>query len=189
LQLQVQPSTQGTTDKVSTCFSSTESEGYTGDETTITSGTCAEIGTDGSVKLSVYKGGVADVKLSQNFQVQESAQVGANFTYSPDGTLHLSVYSKTSVEFTVLGILKATWSSSVTIDVMKMISSPGAFFTLSWLKVKFSLCIGGFCPPIPGKAALIAGIIGGVVGALALWKFFRARSGKSKSGQGGIEMT
>jgi hypothetical protein len=177
LKLQVEFSNQGTTNKVSTCFSSTKSDvapakgkrktaGKKKNGTTkgaidagIDTGTCVEIGADGSVGLIVYKGGEAEIKLSKTFQVETSAQVGANLTYSPDGTLHLSVYAKTSAEFTVLGSFKMEWSSSVTIDVVKMSSSLEALFTLSWLEVEISLCIGGYCLALDllGAAGLGAG--------------------------------
>jgi hypothetical protein len=141
------------------------------------------------VKLSVYKGGTATIKLSPNVQVAASTQIGANFTYSPDGTLHLSVYSKTSGKLVMFGMHVVSWKSSVKIDVSKMLSSPEAFLTLSWLKVSFSFCLGGWCPSSGGWPQWATAAIAVPVALVAGWCLCSSKKkGKSSSSSDGIAM-
>ena len=144
-QFWVQPSKSDKVETIGGCLESTKSQGYKKDGTTMTRGVCAQVGTDGSFKIEAYKEGTVSVfPGNKKFTIDATAQVGAKFAYY-NGTLQLRAYAKTSGDFKFLGVIDATWKASVSIDVAKMISSPEAFFTLSWLKVDFSFCILGWC--------------------------------------------
>jgi hypothetical protein len=151
-QFWVKPESEGGTNKITACFKNDVS-------TTVTNGICCEVSSDGTVNVHGYQNSEYKLELSKKFTISANNQVGVNYTYSPDGTVQLEVYAKSTGTLKILGKEVAKWDGKVTVNVCKLLSDPASFFTFTWIRIKIEVCILGWCIMIdfdPANSALIA---------------------------------